>query len=236
MSLPKVATPTFELVQPSTGEKLTYRPFLVKEEKILLIAKESDEKRDVFNAIKQVINNCVLTEEFDVNTVPIFDMEYIFLKLRAVSVNNVVNFVVEDSDDEIEYKLELDLNEVEVIFPDGHDKKIEIDEEMGMMLKYPTPDISDRIANLKTIAEITYETIQSCVDYVYDAEEVYPWDQSSKKERDEFMDSLPVEVYDKIQKFFETAPRIEHVVKYKNSNGDEKRVVFRDLDDFFTLY
>lgn len=236
MALPKIATPTFELTQPSTGEKLLYRPFLVKEEKLLLIAKESGERNDVFNALKQIINNCVQTENFDVNKVPLFDMEYIFLKIRAVSVDNIVKFIVEDSDDGIEYNLQLDLNEVEVIFPEGHSNKVMIDENTGFVLKYPTPEISDKVTKLKTIAEISYETILNCVDYVYDENEVYPWNESSSKEKDEFLDALPIEVYNQVQKFFETAPHIEHVVTYKNSEDKEKKVVFRDLDDFFTLY
>jgi len=185
--LPKISQPTFSVTQPSTGDILTMRPFLVKEEKLLLMAKESGEQLDIYTALKQIINNCVQNEGFDVDTIPIFDMEYIFIKLRSASVSNVVKFKVEDSHDGIEYDLELDLNDVEITYPEGHDNKIMITDEVGLV------------------------------------------------ERQEFLDNLSIETYNKIQKFFETSPAIEHVVKYTNSEGTEKRVVFRELNDFFTL-
>lgn len=234
--LPKIAAPTFELTQPSTGKTIQYRPFLVKEEKSLLIARESGERKDVFNAVKQIINACVMTEGFDVNQIPLFDMEYIFINLRAKSVNNIVEFQVEDSTDGKTYDLSVDLDEVQVVFPEGHDNKVQISDKIGLVMKHPTPEISDKIANLETVAEITYQTMMSCIDYVYDEEETYPWAQSSDKERKEFLDNLPIEAYNKIQKFFETVPKIEHIVTYENSEGVEKKVVFRSLEDFFTLY
>lgn len=234
--LPKIAAPTFELTQPSTGKTIQYRPFLVKEEKSLLIARESGERKDVFNAVKQIINACVMTEGFDVNQIPLFDMEYIFINLRAKSVNNIVEFQVEDSTDGKTYDLSVDLDEVQVVFPEGHDNKVQISDKIGLVMKHPTPEISDKIANLETVAEITYQTMLSCIDYVYDEEETYPWAQSSDKERKEFLDNLPIEAYNKIQKFFETVPKIEHIVTYENSEGVEKKVVFRSLEDFFTLY
>lgn len=236
MALPKIATPTFELIQPSTKEKILYRPFLVREEKIFLMAKESGKKEDIFNSIKKIINACVQNEGFDVDQIPIFDMEYIFLKLRAVSVDNIVKFKVKDSDDDEEYSLQLDLNDVEVTFPENHEKKIMVDDTIGFVLKYPTPEISEKILKLETFAEITYHTIMNCVDYVFDENEVYPWNQSSDDEKEEFLNSLPVEVYEKIKEFFESAPHIEYVVTYKNSEDVEKKVIFRDLDDFFMLY
>ena len=234
--LPKIAAPTFELTQPSTGKTIQYRPFLVKEEKSLLIARESGERKDVFNAVKQIINACVITEGFDVNQIPLFDMEYIFINLRAKSVNNIVEFQVEDSTDGKTYDLSVDLDEVQVVFPERHDNKVQISDKIGLVMKHPTPEISDKIANLETVAEITYQTMMSCIDYVYDEEETYPWSQSSDKERKEFLDNLPIEAYNKIQKFFETVPKIEHIVTYENSEGVEKKVVFRNLEDFFTLY
>lgn len=235
MALPKIAAPTFECLLPSTGDKLYYRPFLVKEEKVLLMAKESNDRADTVNAIKSIINSCVLNEEFDVNDITIFDMEYIFIKLRAASVGNIVQFQVEDSTDGITYDLELNLDEVEVKFPENHDRKIMVSEDIGMTLKYPTPEISTKLAKLKTVADITYETINHCIDVVFDSEDTYSWKTTSKKERDEFLDNLPIETYNDIQKFFETSPKIEHIINYTNSKDEEKRVVFRDLDDFFQL-
>lgn len=236
MALPKIAAPTFELTQPSTGKKLQYRPFLVKEEKILLTARESGERVDVFRAIKQIINNCVVTEGFDVNKIPLFDMEYIFIQLRSKSVDNIIKFQVQDSDDGITYDLELDLNEVEVQFPEKqHDGIVKISETIGAKLKYPSAEISDHIKDLKSITDVAHEMIMQCIEYIFDEEDTYPWDKESKKDKQEFLDSLPIETYNQMQEFFESSPKIEHTVTYKNKEDKEKKVVFRNLDDFFTL-
>ena len=236
MALPKISFPIFECVQPSTGETLMYRPFRVKEEKILLFARESGDRKDIFNAVKQIINNCIITEGFDVNTVPMFDMEYLFIKIRSVSVGNIVSFQVEDSDDHITYNLELNLDEVDVELPENHDRKIMIDENVGVILRYPTPEITDKIADLETLTEVTYETIRFCIEATFDENNVYSWPITSDQEQREFLDSLPISAYRKLQEFFTTSPKIEHIVYYENSLGQRKRVVFRNLNDFFTLY
>ena len=233
--LPKISQPTFTIKQPSTGDELILRPFLVKEEKLLLMAKESGEQLDIYTALKQIINNCVQNEGFDVDTIPIFDMEYIFIKLRAVSVNNIVKFKVEDSNDGIEYDLELNLNDVEINYPENHENKIMITDDVGLVMKYPTPAISEPLKNSKTVVDITETTIRESIDVVFDEEEAHKWNQVSAAEQTEFLDSLTIDAYQKIQKFFETSPSIEHTVKYTNSEGTEKRVVFRELNDFFTL-
>lgn len=236
MALPKIAAPTFELIQPSTGQALQYRPFLVKEEKILLTARESGERADVFRAIKQIINNCIVTERFDVNKIPLFDMEYIFIQLRSKSVDNIIKFQVQDSDDGITYDLELDLNEVEVQFPEKpHDGIIKISETIGAKLKYPSAEISDHIKDLKSMTDVAHEMIMQCIEYIFDEEDTYPWDKESKKDKQEFLDMLPIETYNQMQEFFESSPKIEHTVTYKNANDKDKKVVFRNLDDFFTL-
>jgi hypothetical protein len=235
MSLPKIAHPTFDLIQPSTGEKLLYRPFLVKEEKILLIAKESGDKHDIHNAIKQIVNNCVIKENFDVNKIPIFDMEYIFINIRAKSVSNIIEFKVEDSTDELEYSFELNLDEVEVQFDESHNKKIQVNDTIGIMMKYPNAEIGDKILNMKSMTDITFETIMQSIDYVYDEESVYPWHETSLKEKEEFLDTLDRKAFENIINFFGTMPKIEHVIEYENSKQEKKRIVFRNLEDFFTL-
>jgi hypothetical protein len=233
--LPKLSNPVFEIKQPSTGDALMVRPFLVKEEKILLLAKESGDQNDVYNAIKQIINNCVVTEGFDVDTIPIFDMEYIFIKLRAASVSNIVKFKVQDSTDGIEYDLELDLNDVEVQFPENHDKKIMITDDVGIIMKYPTPALSEKLKDAMNEVDVTNSTILASVDLIFDEEETYSWSQSTPQEQTDFIDNLPIDAYKKIQSFFETSPKIEHIVEYTNSEGKVKKVMFRDLSDFFTL-
>lgn len=236
MALPKIQTPSFEVILPSTGDKLLYRPFLVKEEKILLVSKESGEANEIYNAIKQVINNCIVTENFDIDQCSTFDLEYLFIKIRAVSVGNIVKFKVVDSDDGIEYDLEVDLNEVEIKFPDDDiTKNIMLDENTGLVMKYPTPKISDKISNLTSLSDITYELVKECIDYVFDEEDTYAWASESKEVQDDFLEALPVESYAKISEFFQNLPKIEHSVFYTNTEGKEKKTVFRNLNDFFML-
>jgi len=236
MALPKIQTPSFEVILPSTGDKLIYRPFLVKEEKILLVSKESGETNEIYNAIKQVINNCIMTEDFDIDLCSTFDLEYLFIKIRAVSVGNIVKFKVVDSDDGIEYDLEVDLNEEEIKFPDEDiTKNIMLDENTGLVMKCPTPKISDKISNLTSLSDITYELVKECIDYVFDEEDTYAWTSEPKEVQDDFLEALPVESYAKIAKFFQNLPKIEHAVFYTNSEGKEKKTVFRNLNDFFML-
>jgi hypothetical protein len=235
MPLPKIASPTFELIQPSTQEKLLFRPFLVKEEKLLLVAKESGEKSDIHNAIKQIVNNCVLKDDFDVNKIPIFDMEYIFINIRSKTVSNIVKFKVEDSTDNLEYELELNLDDVKVTFNEQHTKKIQINENIGIVMSYPLPTIEEKIKSLKSITDVTFETVKECVDYVYDENNVYKWSETSETEKEQFLDTLDRETFVKITDFFDTMPKIQHIVTYTNSLGEEKKVMFRNLEDFFTL-
>lgn len=238
-SLPKITSPTFELILPSTGEKILYRPFLVKEEKILLLAKESGETVDIYRALKQVVQNCVVSpENFNVEKIATFDLDYIFIKLRAVSINNMVEFQVKDSDDGITYDLTLDLNTVEIIKPDKPaDRNIMIDQHYGIRMKYTSTAVSERMANMKSITDMNMEMIRDSIEYVFSADDegMWPWATTPEKEKEEFIDSIPAVVYGKIQDFFLSSPKIEHIVKYTNSEGVEKQVVFRTLDDFFVL-
>ena len=236
MPLPKIAISTFECLRPSTKQPIKFRPFLVKEEKALLIAKESGERKDMLNAIKNVIAACVQDEEFDVNTIPLFDMEYLFIQIRARSVDSKIKFKVDDSTDGKTYDLELDLEEVEVKFPKETDNKVPVTDKIGFTLKYPTPEIEDQLENKTTDTDIVFATLNSCIDVVYDEDNVYKWSEYSNKDKDEFINSLPIEAYNKAQEFFESMPALEHTVKYTNSEGVEKRVVFRSLEDFFTFY
>lgn len=237
MGLPKVAVPSFELKQPSTGKILKYRPFLVKEEKILLMAKESGENVDVFNAVKQIVSNCILDEEFDIENVPLFDVEYIFIQLRSKSVDNIVKFQVEDSDDKKIYDLKLDLNEVEVQMPeDQHDGIVKVNDSVGVKLLFPSSKVIDDVKDATSVEELTQQMVMHSIEYVFDNENTYPWDKETKEEKQSFVDSLPIDAYERIQDFFEKSPKIEHIVTYKNSEGKEKKVVFRNLDDFFMLY
>lgn len=236
MALPKIAAPTFECEQPSTKETISFRPFLVKEEKTLLIARESGERKDIFNSMKKVISSCVLNEDFNVNNIPLFDMEYLFIQIRSKSVDNIIKFQVDDSDDGKTYHLELDLDDVNVEFPENIDNKVMVNDNLGFMLKYPTPELEDVLDLKLTNTEIIFQTMNYCIDYIFDEEQVYKWSDSSPSEREEFIDSLPIDAYNKVQEFFDKMPSLHHEIIYKNSEGKTKRVVFRSLEDFFTFY
>jgi hypothetical protein len=235
MSLPKIDMATFEYTQPSTGKILMCRPFTVKEEKILLMAKESRERKDIINAVKQVVNNCVIDDGFDAYTIPIFDLDYFFIKLRSISVGNICEFTVTDSNDGIEYKLELDLNDVEVTFPEKTEKKIMLTDDIGIQMKYPETSLTEKLEEINSPTELMFTLIMNCIDNVFTKDDVYGWSLSSEQEREEFLDQLSSQQYIKITDFFKKTPKIEHVITYVNSEQVEKKVYFRSLQDFFDL-
>jgi len=235
MALPKFNAPMYTIIQPSTQKEIRYRPFLVKEEKILLMAKESGQDTDQYNAVKQIVNNCVMEEGFDVDAVPIYDLEYLFIKIRAISVSNIVKFQVEDSDDGILYDLEVDLDDVEVQMPENHSNKVMINDDVGIIMKPPTPQLSETLNGITSVTDVVYETVKSCIDYIFDAEDTYLWSAEPEAEREVFLESLPLSVYKDIGAYFQNSPKIEHVVTYENSSGTTKNVIFRNINDFFTL-
>jgi len=235
MTLPKLDVVTYEMTQPSTEKKILYRPFKVKEEKILLMAKESGDKIDIVNAVKQVVSNCILSEGFDVNKIPLFDLEYFFIKLRSASVGNICRFNIKDKDDGIKYEIEVNLDKVEVEFPENVDKKILITEDIGVVMKYPDASLSDKLMGIKSSTDLLYNMVENCVDYVFTKDDTFPWMDSTPEEREEFLDSLSGKEYVKMTEFFSAVPKINHIVTYNNSEGKEKKVIFRSLDDFFDL-
>ena len=184
MALPKFNAPMYTIIQPSTQKEIRYRPFLVKEEKILLMAKESGQDTDQYNAVKQIVNNCVMEEGFDVDAVPIYDLEYLFIKIRAISVSNIVKFQVEDSDDGILYDLEVDLDDVEVQMPENHSNKVMINDDVGIIMKPPTPQLSETLNGITSVTDVVYETVKSCIDYIFDAEDTYLWSAEPEAERE----------------------------------------------------
>jgi dGTP triphosphohydrolase len=162
-------------------------------------------------------------------------MEYLFIKIRSKSIDNIVKFSVVDSEDGIEYSLQINLDEIEIKYPEDHKNEISINDDYVVVMKYPTPKLSEKISKLTTLADITFETISACIESVIADDGVILWDEVSQSEKNTFIDSLPIMTFEQIQKFFDTMPTIEHEVKYKNSLDKEKKVVFRDLEDFFTL-
>ena len=235
MALPKVNTPTYELVVPSTDEKVKFRPFLVKEEKILLIAMEAQEQSGILNAVKDIVKSCTF-DKFDVRKAPIFDIEYIFLNIRAKSVGEVstVNLRCPD-DNETFVQTEIDLTKVDVQITEGHTNKIELTDEMGMILQYPTLDSftdSTTVINASNMLDV----IASCVSQIYDkkGEDVYDAKDSTKQEIVDFLESLNSKQFLEIQKFFDTMPKLTHTVNIENPETKVKSdITLTGLNDFF---
>jgi hypothetical protein len=235
MPLPKIKHPTYEFKVPSTGKKEVFRPFLVREEKILLIAKSSEDPSEMFRAIKQIVNNCCINESFDVDKITIFDLEYLFLQLRAVSVNNMVKVSYRDNEDQKVYDFEIDLKTIEVEFPENIEKVIPINDTMGIMMKYPSASLFDDKEYFKTGDQAFYELMVRCVDKIYDGEDLYNPADHSPEEIEKFLDDCGIEVFEKIQAFMSKNPRLYHKLTYKNANGKDRVIELTSLTDFFTL-
>jgi len=238
MALPIVETPRYELTLPSQESKVQYRPFLVKEEKMLYIALESGDEKEMQQATKEILKS-VTFEKLNVEELPTFDVEYIFLQVRAKSVGEIAKFKIICPDDKETYgDVEVDLSKVEVQVDDAHTNNIVLDEKrkLGVLMKYPNMKVlySQEFKSLK------YEDIISlvigCVDYIYEGEKNYPTSESTREELKDFFESLPQEQFGKIRKFFESMPKLRHETKVKNpKTGVESTVTFSGLQDFFGL-
>ena len=236
MALPKVNTPTYELVVPSTDEKLKYRPFLVKEEKILMIAMEGKEQSGILDAVKQIVKSCTF-DKFDMSKAPMFDVEYIFLNIRAKSVGEIstVNLRCLD-DNETFVKTEIDLTEVEVKMDEEHTNKIELTEEMGMIMTYPNLDSFADYDVTNINASNMIDMIASCIAQIYDkkGEDVYDSKDSTHKELVDFIEQLNSKQFAEVQKFFDTMPKLTHTVTIENPKTKKKsEIVLSGLNDFF---
>jgi hypothetical protein len=239
LSLPKLSHPTFTLTLPSTKQEITYRPFLVREEKILLIAQQGGEMKDVVRAIKQIIKNCIVSPKLDVDTFTTFDLEYFFLRLRAKSVNNVVSLTYRDGEDKQEYKFEIDLDTIEIENNPEHTNLVIVEKDIQLVLKYPKIDLMDKLPTPGAKVEFTFEVLEDCMDKLIvtrgTEEEIYLFSEQTKEEVQEFMSSLGIPALQQIQKFFDTMPRLYHELTYTNKAGREQRIELKKLDDFFTL-
>lgn len=235
MPLPKVKHPIHEFKVPSTGARESFRPFLVREEKLLMMAKASEDPADALRAIKQVVNNCALSDAFDIDSLPIFDLEYLFLQLRAVSVGNIVKVSYRDNEDQKVYDFAIDLRTVEVQFPEGVEKVIKVTDSIGMVMKWPSASLLDDKEYLKTGDQAFYELVIRCIDKVYDGDDIYSPSDYTPEEIERFLDDCGIETFEKIQEFMVKAPRLHHKLTYKNSNGKDREIELTSLTDFFTL-
>jgi len=236
MALPKLTTPTYELEIPSTDAKIKYRPFLVKEEKILMMAMESKATADITQAVKDIVSECTFNK-VKIDDMPMFDVEYIFLQIRAKSVGEVSKLKLLCPDDKKTYAdIELDLNEVKVQVGEDHTNKIELDNGMGMIMTYPTID-SFRDSGIRDInANNMLEVISGCIMQIYEEEgkKTYDPKDQTKKELTEFIEQLNTKQFKDVQKFFETMPKLKHEITIKNpKTKKESKVTLTGLNDFF---
>ena len=236
MALPKLNTPTYELEMPSTDETIQFRPFLVKEEKILMIAMESGKNADIVNAVKEIVSACTF-DKIDISNIPMFDVEYIFLKIRSKSVGETSKLKILCPDDKKTYaSVEVNLEEVQVQVGDDHTNKIELDDSKGIIMTYPSVDsfLESGIQNIT--ASNMLDMIGSCILQIYEdkGEKVYEAKDQTKKELSEFIESMNTGQFKDIQKFFDTMPRLKHTVKVKNpKTKKESEVTLQGLNDFF---
>ena len=240
MPLPKIATPSYELELPSTGKTITYRPFLVKEEKLLVIALESEDTKQITNAIKAVIRACVLTKGIKVEALPTFDIEYLFLNIRGKSVGEDLDVkLICPDDNKTEVNVNINLDDIQVNKPEGHSNKIKLDNNLMMELKYPS--LNEFIKNNFDPNEVgtnameqSFDLIGSCVNKIYNEDEVWVAADCSKKEINDFLDSMNSNQFKEVEKFFETMPKLSHTVKVKNPKTKvESDVVLEGLASFF---
>ena len=233
MSLPVINVPTYELTVPSTKEKVKYRPFLVKEEKILLLALEDGEDKTLANALKQIVNNCTF-DKLLVDTMPIFDLEYMFLRIRAKSVGEVAELKLLCEDDNETYAdVKIPLEEIEVKFPEGHDSLVKLNDTISMTMAYPTFELLGQDVQTMEV-EKTFDLIGSCINQVIEGENVYERSDWNKKELKDFLDSLTSKQFQDVQKFFETMPKLSYEVEFENPTTKKKnKMTLEGLQSFF---
>ena len=245
MALPKIDVPTYETKLISSGKIVKYRPFLVKEQKLFLMAAQSTDEKETVDVVKQVLNNCILSE-IDVDDLPTFDLEHLFMQLRARSVGEVVNLkyncnnIVKDDKGEEKtcgslVKFDLNILDIKPTIDEKHSSKIEISDKLGIMMKYPTLKLINGVTNLKDEdIDTVLDVIVSCIDYIYDEEQMYYAKDSTKEELIEFIEGMEQEDMEKIQLFFSTMPKITKTLDFKCKKcGYEEEVTVQGIQNFF---
>ena len=240
MPLPTIETPTYELKVPSSGKKIKYRPFLVKEEKILIIALESKDQNEITNAVKDVLKKCILTRGVKVDDFPTFDIEYIFLNIRAKSIGEDINLTVTCPDDgETQVPVTVYVDEIKVIKQEGHETDIVIDDKLTLRMKYPS--LNQFVENNfevdddpETLVNKTFKVVADCMDTIFTEEDAWEAKDYTSDERVKFVEQLNSKQYKKVEKFFATMPKLSHTIEVINPNTKKKNsIVMEGLADFF---
>ena len=237
MPLPKITAPTYELVLPSSDRKVKYRPFLVKEEKLLIIAMESEDTKQITEAVKNVLKNCILTRGIKVEKLATFDIEYLFLNIRGKSVGEDVEVMItcpDDGETQVPYLINLD--DIKIVTSDDHNKDIKVDDTLSIRMKYPSMD--EFIKNNFDVTDMdiddTFKLIASCIEQVYSEEESWSASDCTNKELVDFIDQLGSKQFKEIEKFFETMPKLSHTLKVVNPKTKvENEILLEGLQSFF---
>ncbi len=238
MPLPKIATPTFELEIPSLKKTIKYRPFLVKEEKVLILAMESEDPKQIAEAVKTVISNCILTKGIKVAELATFDIEYMFLNIRGKSVGENIDVLITCPDDnQTQVPVSIDIDDIKVNYNDEHNRDIKLDDDLTLRMKYPSMQefIKNNFGQSTNVSvDDTFDMIASCIEQVYSEEESWAASDVTKKELLEFVEQFTSKQFKEIEKFFETMPKLSHTIKLKNPNTSvESEVVLEGLTSFF---
>lgn len=237
MPLPKISTPTYELVIPSSKKTIKYRPFLVKEEKVLIIAQESQDSKQITDAVKTVITNCIITRGVKVDDLATFDIEYLFLNIRGKSVGETVDVLITCPDDEVtKVPVSINLEDIKVEVDKNHIRDIKLDETLILRMRYPSMKefIKTNFMGEDLSIDDTFNLICSCIDQVYNEEESWASSDCSKKELSEFIEQLSSKQFKEVEKFFQTMPKLSYKLKIKNPNTNvESEVVLEGLTSFF---
>jgi hypothetical protein len=232
MALPKIELPLFETTLFSTGKTVKFRPFTVKEEKILLIAQEANDMDQTLLAIRQIINNCVY--DVDVETLPMFDMEYLMLQLRAKSVNNMITFNITDPDTQKPVEIELDIDTINLTIDERHSKEINVTDDMRLIMRYPRLEEVSLFKDYKgNEVNTLFDIMIACIDCVVDGDSVTRLNEFTKEEVQDFIGSFPGKVIQDLKTFFETIPVLRYEAKYVNADGNEKTLILEGMETFF---
>jgi hypothetical protein len=242
MPLPKINTPTYELTLPSNRKKVRYRPFLVREEKILVLALESEDQKQITDAIIQIIGDCLITKNVDVTKLPTFDIEYLFLNVRSKSVGESVEVNITCPDDgKTKVETSINIDDIKVVKSKDHKLIVKLDEKYSMKLKYPSLDqfiennFDFEMAEPNESVSAAMSMLSSCIDIIYDEEESWDASESTKEELDEFIDQLNTKQFQEVEEFFRTMPKLSHTLKVTNpKTGVESEVVLEGLASFFS--
>lgn len=233
--LPSFEYPQYDINVPSLKKNYKFRPFLVKEEKLLLMAKETGNEKDILSSIKQIIDNCIISKDISTDKMSLFDLEYIFLKLRSFSIDNIVKVSYRDFEDNKVYNFEINLDDIEVIFPDDNSNVVKISDKTGIVMKYPPASLYSDQEFLNLEKDQMFELIIRCIDSIYNDDEIYMAKDYKKEELEQFLENLNLKVFEGIQNFLLNVPKMEHVIKYKNELGNDREIILSSLNDFFTF-